>query len=388
MKRLKAYKVRIYPTREQQQRLAQHFGACRFVYNRCLEARIQEYALTKKSLSCFTQAKAITAMKRVSETEWLGDINAQSLELAVYNLDHAFTKFFKDKKGFPKFKSKYDRQSCGFRQGNHVDFDAKTISVGKFRDGIRYRDGRVFEGTVKTVTISKTVTDKYFASILVEEDVSDVVLAPIAHDKSLGLDVGIKTFAVCSDGTRIEAPKYLRKTERGLKRAQRSLSRRKKGSANRNKQRRKVALVHEKVANQRKDFLHKESRKMVDKSHATTFCFETLGISEMMKNHKLAKSIGDAGWYTFRQFVSYKAGWAGKNVLTIGRFEPSSKLCGRCGHINSALALKDRTWTCPQCLTKHDRDFNAACNIRDIALADKNLLWQRMPKDTPAESAR
>lgn len=388
MNRLKAYKLRIYPTKDQRQRLSQHFGAARWAYNYCLQQRMQTYADSKKSLSCFTQTKNITALKKVPETSWLKDINAQTLEAAVHNLDQAYTRFFREKKGFPRFKSKYGKQSCAFRQGNSVDFDVCRLVVSKFREGIRYRDPRTFTGTVKTVTVSRTATGKYFAAVLVEETVPDVKQAPLKLAKGIGVDLGIKTFAVYSDGDTVATPAYLRAAEARLRRQQRRLSRCKKGSANRAKQRMRVARVHEKVSNQRKNFLHTESRKLVDKNHATTFCFETLNVRGMVKNHHLAKSISDAGWYTFRQYVTYKAGWAGKNVLEVGRFFPSSKLCGHCGHINDLLTLKDRSWTCPQCRTEHDRDLNAAKNIRNIAFADKNLLWRRTPEATPAESIR
>lgn len=333
---------------------------------------MQVYAETKKSLSCFTQAKGVTQLKKQEDTSWLSDVSSQSLESSVHNLDQAFTKFFREKKGFPNFKSKYGKQSCAFRQGNVIKGD--RVFVSKFREGIRFRDSREITGVIKTVTISKTPTDKYFAAILVEQEVEDVVRAPLDVDKAVGIDLGIKTFAVLSDGDLVSTPSYLRKAERRLRRAQRSLSRRKKGSANRGKQRKKAALIHEKVSNQRKDFLHKESRRIVDKNHATTFCFETLAVQNMMKNHHLAKSIGDAGWYTFRQFISYKADWAGKNVLTIGRWEKSSKTCSTCGHINTELKLQHRTWGCPQCGAQHDRDLNAAINIRNTAFADKNLI--------------
>jgi putative transposase len=243
----------------------------------------------------------------------------------------------------------------------------------KFREGIKCKFHRRFAETIKTATISKTKTDKYFVSILVEETVPEPKRKIPNIKKAIGIDLGIKEFAVCSNGKRFENPKYLKNSLRKLKKEQRKLSRKSKGSNRRNKQKKKVAKIHEKIKNQRSDFLHKVSRQLVDENQINTYCIENLNVKGMMQNHCLAQHIGDVGWSTFVSFLTYKAEWAGKNILRIGRFEPSSKTCNVCGKINKDLTLSDREWIC-DCGAKHDRDFLASCNIRDFAFDKQNLI--------------
>lgn len=385
MDRLKTYRYRIYPTNAQKVLLEKHFGATRWVYNWCLARKTEEYTVSKKNLSKYDLMKEVTKLKNLPETSWLKEINAQSLQSAVGNLDSAYTKFFRDKIGFPKFKSKKkSKLSVEFRQGNKVDFHSNRLFVMKFREGIRCSFSREFSGELRTVTVSKSPTGKYHTCLLVSEKVTDVTPAKLEISKALGIDLGIKSFVVTSKGEVFENPKTLKSSLRKLAKAQRSLSKKKKDSKNKDKQRRKVAILHERVANQRKDNLHKLSKQLVDDNQVTTFCLETLSVSNMIKNRKLSRSIADASWSTFTRFLEYKAAWAGKNVLRIGRFEPSSKTCNVCGQINSNLKLSDRAWTC-SCGATHDRDFLAACNIRDFAFAKQNLIGVAHPESKPVE---
>lgn len=359
---LRAYKYRAYPTKEQEVLLAKHFGCSRWVYNYALDKKIKAYQTTKKSLSRFTIQKDLPELKKAEETKWLKEVNSQSLQASLENLDKAFTKFFRDKKGFPKFKSKHDnRQSFSVPQNGIVDFETSTISLPKFKKPIKCKLHRRFEGNSKTVTISKTPTGKYFVSVLVEVNEDIPKLKPIDENKAVGIDLGIKTFAVLSNGEEIQNPKHLRSALKRLKKQQRRVSKKVKGSNNRKKAVKKLAILHEKVSNKRNDFLHKVTAKLV--SENDTICLETLSASNMMKNHKLAQALSDISIGKFNEILEYKAKWNGVNILRIGRFQPSSKMCS-CGEINKELKLSDRVWTCKACGVTHDRDKLAANNIK------------------------
>lgn len=306
---------------------------------------------------------------------------------SLKNLDNAYTRFFREKKGFPKFKSKYNpKQSFQCPQHCTVDFEKGLLNIPKVKN-IKTVFHRQFEGDIKTVTISKVPSGKYYVSILVEDGKSLQIKPKLDRNDAIGIDMGLKDFVVTSDGDKIANPKYLRKSEERLARRQRKLSVKKKGSNNRNKQRKKVAKLHKKIANQRKDFLHKVSHQIVHKNHGT-ICVEDLCVKGMVKNRKLAKSISDAGWGMFYNFLKYKSEWHGKNFLDIGRFEPSSKMCSVCGNIKSDLTLSDREWICSKCETKHDRDINASINIRNMAFTNQNLvrcIGLEQPESTPVE---
>ena len=350
----------------------QHFGASRWVYNYALNKKMLAYQLEKKSLSRFDIQAELPGLKAAEDTAWLKNVNSQTLQVSLENLDKAYTKFFKEKKGFPKFKSKHNnRQSFSVPQNGKVDFETSKLSLPKFKSDIKIVLHRKFEGKSKTVTISKTPTGKYFASILVEVDKIIPAKAPIDENKAVGIDLGIKTFAVLSDGSSIENPHNLKRSLKRLKQRQRSLSRKKKGSKNRNKARIKLASIHEKVTNQRLDFLHKTTDVIAKKYD--TICLETLSVSNMVKNHKIAQALSDVSFCKFNEFLEYKAEWYGKNILRIGRFEPSSRLC-TCGVINKELKLSDRVWTCKNCNATHDRDVLASNNIKRMAFNPKNKI--------------
>ena len=367
---LKAYKYKLEPTTEQKILLEKHIGSCRYIYNWALSLKVKSYEETGKSISQFDINKRITSLK--VENKWLSEVNSQSLQGMTRNLESAFTKFFREKKGFPKFKSKKNPvQAFPVPQHYFVNFETCTVKLPKIGE-IKAKLHRNFTGELKTATVSKTCTGKYFISILVENNEELPVKQVFSETTTVGIDVGIKDFAILSTGDKIENPKYLKNSLKRLKVLQRRVSRKQKGSKNRAKAKQRLAVLHEKITNQRTDFQNKLSFKLVSENQA--IALETLNVKGMVKNHHLAQAISDSAWGSFVTKLEYKAEWYGKTVLRIGQFEPSSKLCSVCGYHNSELTLKDREWTCPDCKTKHDRDINAAINIKKFALIDQNLI--------------
>lgn len=361
---LKSYKYRLYPTKKQADLLDKHFNACRFVYNLALETKIRAYNDYKKNITKYDLINQLSVLKQ--ECVWLKEVDSQALQQVMYNIDLAFVYFFKYGALFPKFKHKNTKQAYRTPHGDRVKIKDGRLCIPKFITGIKYIKDSELEGTVKNATISKTPTGKYFAKILVDTGELIPDKKPILQDTAVGIDLGIKTFAVLSNGQEIANPKHLKASAERLAVLQRRASRKQKGSANRRKANLKVALLHEKIANQRKDFLHKLSTQLVN--NHDTLCLEDLNIAGMVKNHNLSRSISDASWSEFNRQLEYKANWYGKNILRIGRFEPSSKTCNVCGLINKDLKLSHREWTC-ECGEVHDRDLNAAINIKNIALS-------------------
>ena len=377
----RAYKYRLYPTAGQKVLLAKHFGCVRWVYNRGLSMKMEAWNERKENLSRFDITANLPAWKRETETCWLSEVNAQSLQSAVANLDAAYTSFFrrKDKsKGFPKFKSKHDRQSFQVPQCGMVE--CGSVHVPKLKS-IRAEIDRKPVGKVKTVTIAMTRTGKYFASVLCDDGAEAPKKLPITEQGTVGIDLGLKHFATLSTGEKVENPRHLKWSLRKLRRANRQVSRKKKGSNNRNKARLRLARVHEQVANRRNDFLHKLSTRIVNDKQVDTVAIEDLAVQNMTHNRRLARSISDAGWCEFRRQLNYKCEWAGKNLLVIGRFWPSSKLCS-CGVINTGLKLSDRTWKCGACGVTHDRDMLAAQNVKRMALHPQNFIGRGTPEST------
>ena len=368
---VKGFRYRIYPNKEQEQQLNQMLGNARFVYNWALDRRIKEYQAEKKSVSAFTLMTELTQLKKQPEYDWLKLSVAQSLQQSIVNMDKAFTRFFKQKKGFPKFKSKHKgTHRVGFPQNTKVDFENSKVSVNKI-GWLKTKISRNFDGKIKTATIEKTPTGKFFISITVELPDVKVKQKPISKNNAVGIDTGIKTFATLSDGTEIENPKHLKSSIQRLKVLQKRASKKQKGSANRKKANLKVALLHEKISNQRLDFLHKTTTAIA-KQYDTVAC-ENLNISGMMKNHHLAQSIADLGLGRFYTLLAYKMAERGGNYLEIGRFSPSSKMC-ECGAINKDLKLSDREWVCPVCGKINQRDYLASRNILKFALTEQNKL--------------
>jgi putative transposase len=358
---LKAFKYKLSPTKEQSVLLNKHIGASRFVYNLSLEVKQMAWAGNKVNLSCFALHSQLKDLK--TECEWLKEINSQSLQQSITNLDKAYTAFFKGQNSFPKFKKKSNGGT--FNVPQNVSLENGKLIIPKFKKGIEIILHRPIKGVIRQATISKTPTGKYFVSILCETGDAIKPKAKIKENTTIGIDLGLKTYIVSSDGKEFDNPKFLRKAQSKLKYVQRKYS---KYKGKRTKQ--KLAILHEKVANQRKDFLHKTSSELI-KNH-DSLAIEDLNVKGMLANHKLAQSISDAGWSSFVTMLEYKADWYGKNILKIGRFEPSSKLHANCGYINKELTPSDREWTCPKCSEVVLRDVNAAINIKSFAL--RNIL--------------
>lgn len=361
----KAYKYRIYPNKQQEELIQKTFGCVRFVYNQCLAYKIDKYKTEKVSLSKFDCNNYKNRVLK-KEYEWLKDVDKWALDNAVANMDNAYQKFFKEHAGFPKFKSKHNNRrsyKTNFTNNNiEVNFDNNKIKLPKLK-WIKAKLSRNFEGKIKSTTISQEPSGKYFVSVLVETE-----HIPIESTGCMvGIDLGIKDLLITSDGEKFENIHTTKKYEKKLAREQRRLSSKVKGSNNWNKQRIKLARVHEKIRNTRVDNLHKISHKLISENQVIVS--EELSVSNMVKNHNLAKAISDCGWYELTRQLQYKADWNGRQYIKIGRFVKSSQTCHVCGYINPETKdLAVREWTCPECNTYHDRDVNASINILNEGL--------------------
>jgi len=353
---LKSYKFRIYPNETQKILLEKHFGATRFIWNTFLSKRKKSYLEEKKNLTYYDNCKLLTYFKKVEGFEWLNEINSQSLQASLQDLDTAYGNFFKKQSKFPKFKSKHS-PNHSFRCPQRVTLKENKLIIPKFKEGIKIKISKKISGKILYATISKTSTEKYFIAILSEN--KHIQLPPVK--KEIGIDLGIKNLAICSDGKIIENIKTTKKYSKRLKYQQRQLSKKEKGSNKRILQRKKVALVHEKIKNVRTDHLHKASHSIISENQ--TIIIENLNVKGMIKNPHLAKSISDASWYEFSRQLEYKSNWNNRNLIKIDRWFPSSKMCNACGFINEKLTLADRKWICPKCKTVLDRDLNASKNI-------------------------
>jgi putative transposase len=358
----KAFKFRLYPNLEQRQALERHFGSARFVFNYFLKERMDYYAAhqgeEKQGLNYNDTARLLTALKQKPEYAWLKEVNSQPLQAALRNLDTAYGNFFAGRAKFPKFKSRRDKQSFKVPQHFTLEAERGSLRIPKLSP-LKIVVHRPVEGTMKNVTISCNPSGRYFASILCAVERQDSL--PKSTGGEIGVDLGLISFLVTSEGEKVEAPRFLHRAEQKLCHLQRQLSRKRKGNQNREKARVKVARLHEKVANQRADFLHRQSRRRVDENQA--IYAEDPQVKGMLGNHRLAGSINDASWGEFLRQLQYKAAWYGCGFEQIDTFYPSSKVCHRCGTRKEDLTLADREWDCPECGTHHDRDVNAALNI-------------------------
>lgn len=357
---LKAYKYRVYPNKQQEEQIQKTFGCCRFVYNNTLAYRKDKYEKSKEFMNKIACNNYVNQVLKKTY-EWLKEADKFALTNAVYNMDSAYQKFFKEHSGYPKFKSKKNNRksyTTNFSNGNiEIKFDESKIKLPKLK-WVKAKVHRKFEGKIKSATISQNPSGKYYISVLVETEHK-----PMESTGCLiGVDLGIKDLLTTSDGEKIDNQKLTKKYENKLANEQRKLSYKKNGSSNWNKQRIKVARIHEKISNTRKDYLHKISHKLISENQVIVS--EDLAVSNMVKNHNLAKAIQDCGWYELTRQLSYKAEWNNRQYIKIGRFTKSSQPCHICGYINKDTKnLSVREWTCPQCGIVHDRDVNAAINI-------------------------
>lgn len=359
----KAYKFRIYPNKTQEILLQKTFGCVRFVYNYFLDKRIKAYENNKTTLTYSKCSSELTILKK--KFLWLKEPDKCSLQNALKNLDMAYQKFFKEHSGFPKFKSKKNRRNSYKTNytNNNIDFIDGKIKLSKIGK-IKVRDRQIPQGRIVNATVSQTPSGKYFVSLCCT-DVEKPAF--VRTDKYVGIDLGIKDFAITSDGDKYSNHKYLKRSLNRLAKLQKELSRKTKGSSNCNKARIKVAKLHAKITNQRKDTLNKLSTKLINEYDA--IFLEDLQVKNMVKNHKLAQSISDASWSEFVRQLTYKADWYGREVIKIDKFFPSSQTCHVCEEVNKGTKdLGVRKWLCPNCQTEHDRDINASINILNEGL--------------------
>jgi len=363
MKQKRAYTYRFYPTDEQRKILAQTFGCARFVYNWGLRLRTDAYYKEQRRLYYSDTSTMLTELKKQDDRAWLNDVSSVPTQQALRHLDKAFRNFFEGNAKYPAFKKKRNQQSAEYTT-SAFKWNNGTLTLAKMTEPLAIVWSRPLPKDSKpsTVTVSKDAADRYFVSILVEDNIKQ--LDPV--EQTVGADLGLKDFVILSTGETVGNPKFFTKDEKKLAKAQRRHSKKQKGSKNRAKGAKKVARIHARIADRRRDFLHKLSTRLIRENQ--TICVETLAVKNMVKNHSLAKAISDVGWSEFVSQLEYKAEWYGRNLVKIDKWYPSSKRCFDCGHILDSLSLDIRQWSCPECGVVHDRDVNAARNIHAVGL--------------------
>lgn len=360
----RAYKFRFYPTPEQEKNLAKTFGCVRVLYNHMLRQRTDAWFQRQEKIGYHQTSSMLTELKKQPEFTWLNEVSSVPLQQSLRHLQTAFGNFFAKRAKYPSFKTKHGIQAAEYTT-SAFKWDDEQLRIAKMDAVLDVRFSREIPkaATVTTVTVSKDCAGRYFVSMLCTDEVS---AKPVA-DGEVGIDLGLTHFAILSTGEKIASPKTFRKYEKRLAKAQRCLSKKQKGSANRRKAKLRVARIHAKIADSRKDFSHKLSSRLVNENQV--IAIETLAVSNMQKNHTLAKSISDASWSEFVRQLEYKSEWYGRKLVGIDRWYPSSKRCSECGHTLKSLPLNVREWTCPECGSVHDRDINAARNVLAAGLA-------------------
>ena len=375
---LKSIKIRIYPDANQKQFISNQLGCCRLIYNKLLDYKKTEYEQNKQSVSLSQLGKYLTNLKEQKEYLFLNDVYTMCLQQSIQDLIKAYDNFFKLHRGYPKFKSKKEsKQTCRFTNNifkGKKKINGNRITLIKQLKNILFRCSKrdeIYlnhnEKYIHSVTLTKISTEKYYLSILIDYNINQKENI----DSVIGLDLGIKDFIIDSNGNRYENKHFYKNNERKIKKLNKQLFKKQKGSNNRNKTRIKLAKVYGKISNQRNTYLHQITSKLVNENQV--ICIEDLNVKGMMQNHKLAKSIQELSLYEFRRQLEYKCKWYGRQLIIIDRFYPSSKVCHNCGYIYKDLKLSEREWVCPHCKSKIDRDYNAAQNILDEGLKQMNL---------------
>lgn len=360
----RAYKFRFYPTAQQAEQLARTFGCARFAYNHMLRLRTDAWYKEQKRVGYHETSAALTELKKQPETLWLNEVSSVPVQQALRHLQTAFANFFAKRTGYPKFKRKGGKQSAEYTT-SAFKWDGQSLKLAKMDAPLNIRWSRQIPKAAKvtTVTVSKDAAGRYFVSMLCD----DAVASKPESSAKVGIDLGLTHFAILSTGEKVAAPNIFRKNEAKLAKLQRRLAKKAKGSNRRNKARLKVAKLHAKIADSRKDFLHKLSTRLINENQV--IAIESLSVSNMKKNRRLSKSISDAGWSEFARQLEYKAHWYGRELIGIDRWFPSSKRCSDCGYTAPKMPLNVRHWSCPECGVTHDRDVNAARNVLAAGLA-------------------
>jgi len=370
---IKTYKFRLYPNGKQNEHMWNHVHACRFIYNWALEEKIKSYEIKKEKLTCFDLNNKLVNLKK--SKPWLKEINAQTLQGCVRILDNDFTKFFRKKGEFPKFKTKKGfSKSFPIPQNYKISYEEKKVFLPKIGN-VKAIFDRKIEGDLKSSVVFITKTNKWFIGIFVDDGKQIPDTKKPSEESLIGIDVGIRTFATLSNGEKIENPRFLTNNKKRLKVLEKRMKRKKEGSHNREKSYHKYVKLHEKIKNQRNDFLNKVSTKIVSENQA--IAVETLDIIGMCTSKKIEDLLTDVSWGKFFRMLEYKCLWNEKPFIKIGRFKPSSKICNNCGSINHKLKLSDVEWICEHCGCFHDRDVNAAINIKKFAIQEQNLVGLR-----------
>lgn len=381
---LKAYKYRLYPTEDQRKKIDHSIGVCRLVYNLALEVKMRAYKEHGVKMSSFDLCYQLVDLKR--EFTWIDEVDSQALQASVKKVDIAFKNFFRGA-GYPKYKSKRNSVQS-FQCPNNtrkVDWENETITIPKISN-ISAKLSRRFEGKIKTCTVSKTPTGKYYISVLVEDKKQLPGRPPIKPETTIGIDVGISSFVVSSNGLKFEPNRFFKGKLQRLKCLQKRASRKVKGSNNSKKANLCVAILHEKIAACRLEYIHQVTNRLIHDNQVESIVIEDLNVSGLLANHKIARAMSDVSLGKFYEVLKYKCEWHGNNLITIGRFDPSSKRCGNCGHIHKELKLSDREWICATCNTSHDRDENAADNIKWFGL-QQTIFKNKAPEGIRGEPA-